>query len=122
MKIFLNFTYLHETSPGQKTDGNFLNFLKPSLEAGLRAHCRGADWANNTTKKKRIRQGLVISLYSEIHEDDNDLIPFILEAKYDPRALLLISTSSLANHNHNSVPLNISWPLRAMAFPKPMRH
>ena len=31
-------------------------------------------------------QGSVISLYSEIHEDDNDLIPFILETKYDPRA------------------------------------
>ena len=37
-------------------------------------------------KKKRIKQGSVISLYSEIHEDDNDLIPFILETKYSPRA------------------------------------
>ena len=56
---------------------------------------------------KRIRQGSVISLYSEIHEDDNDLIPFILETKYDSRvqrldnyskarALLSISTSQLA--------------------------
>ena len=71
-----------------------------------------ADWINETIKKKRIRQGSVISLYSEIQEDDNDLIPFVLETKYDPRAkrlgnyskaraLFLISTSQLANHNHN---------------------
>ena len=45
----------------------------------LTAHCRGADWINKTVKKKRIRQGAGTSLYSEIHEDDNDLIPFILE-------------------------------------------
>ena len=44
-----------------------------------------ADWVNKTIKKKRIRQGSVISLYNEIHEDDNDLIPFILETKYDTR-------------------------------------
>ena len=55
-------------------------------------------------------------MYNEIHEDDNDLISFILETKYNPiaqrfgnyakaRALLLISTSQLANHNHDSVPL-----------------
>ena len=79
-------------------------------------HCRGADWVNKTIKKKRIRQGSVISLYSEIREDDNDKIPFILETKYDPRtkrlghyskarALLLISTLQLATHNHDSVPL-----------------
>ena len=55
----------------------------------LKAHCRCADWINKTIKKKRIRQGSVISLHSEIHEDDNDLIPFILETKYDPRALRL---------------------------------
>ena len=53
---------------------------------GLKAHCRGTDWINKTIEKKRIRQGSVISLYSEIHEDDNDLIPFILETKYEPRA------------------------------------
>ena len=52
----------------------------------LKTHCRGADWISNTIKKKRIRYDSVISLYSEIHEDDNDLIPFILETKYDPRA------------------------------------
>ena len=52
----------------------------------LKAHCRGGDWINKTIKKKRIRQGSVISLYSEIHEDDNDLIPFILETKDDPRS------------------------------------
>ena len=52
----------------------------------FKAHCRGADWINKTIKKRRIRQGSVISLYSDIHEDDNDLIPFILETKYDPRA------------------------------------
>ena len=44
----------------------------------LKAHCRGG-WINKTIKKKRIRQGSAILLYSEIHEDDNDLIPFILE-------------------------------------------
>ena len=52
---------------------------------GLKAHCLGADWINKTIKMKRIRQGSVISLYSEIYEDDNDPIPFILETKYDPR-------------------------------------
>ena len=52
----------------------------------LKVHCRGADWINKTITKKRIRQGSVISLYSEIHEDDNDLIPFILETKDEPRA------------------------------------
>ena len=52
----------------------------------LKALCRGADWINKTIKKKRTRQGSVISLYSEIHEDDNDLIPFIFETKNDPRA------------------------------------
>ena len=52
----------------------------------LKAHCFGTDWINKTIKNKRIRQGSVISLYSEIHEYDNDLIPFILESKYDPRA------------------------------------
>ena len=45
-----------------------------------------ADWINKTIKKKRIRQVSAISLYSEIHEHDNDLIPFILETKYYPRA------------------------------------
>ena len=81
----------------------------------LKAHYRGADWVNKTTKKKRIRQGSVISLYNEIHEDDDDLIPCILETKYHPtaqrfgnyakaRALLLISTSQLANHNHGNLP------------------
>ena len=56
----------------------------------------------------------MISLYSEIHEEE-DMIPFILETKNDPRtkrlgnyskarALLLISTSQLANHNHDSLP------------------
>ena len=57
-----------------------------AVKAPLKAHCRGADWINKTIKKKRIRQGSVISLYSEIHEDDEDLIPYILETKYDPRA------------------------------------
>ena len=61
-------------------------------------------------------QGSVISLYSDIHEDDSDLIPFILETKCDPRAkrlgnyskasaLFFISTAQLANHKHDSVPL-----------------
>ena len=56
------------------------------LHQQLKAHCRGTDWINKTIKKKRIRPYSVISLYSEIHEDDNDLIPFILETKHDPRA------------------------------------
>ena len=44
------------------------------------------NWITKTIKKKGTGQGSVISLYSEIHEDNNDLIPFILETKYDPRA------------------------------------
>ena len=52
----------------------------------LKAHCRGVDWINKTIKKKRIRQGSVISLYSEIHEDDNNQISFIFKTKYDPGA------------------------------------
>ena len=28
VKIFLNFTYLHKTQPGQKTTGNFPNFFE----------------------------------------------------------------------------------------------
>ena len=72
-------------------------------------------------RKKRIRPNSVISLFSEIHKDDDDLIPFILETKDDPRAqrlfnyskaraLFLISTSQLANHNHDNVPLsNVYW-------------
>ena len=90
----------------------------------LKAHCRGADWINKTIKKKRFRKGSVISMYSEIHEDDNDLISIILETKYNPRtkrlvnyskasALFLISTSQLANRNHDSVPLiqqrSVEW-------------
>ena len=55
-------------------------------ELFLKSHCRDADWTNKTIKKKRIRQGSVISLYSEIHEDD-DLIPFVLETKYDTRSV-----------------------------------
>ena len=71
------------------TESNFRPTMHATSRHGtpsLKAHCRGADWINKTFKKKRIRQGSVISLYSEIHEDDNDLIPVILETKYDPRA------------------------------------
>ena len=50
----------------------------------LKAH--DADWINKTIKKKRIWPDSVISLHSEINENDNDLIPFILETKHDPRA------------------------------------
>ena len=86
------------------------------MQPGLKAHCRAADWINKTIKKKRIRRGSIMSLYNEIHENDNDLILFLLETKDDPRtkrlgnyskarALLLISTSQLANHNHESLPL-----------------
>ena len=57
-----------------------------SFENSTKAHCCGADWINKTIKKKRIRQGSVVSLYRELHEDDNDLIPFIPETKHDPRA------------------------------------
>ena len=52
----------------------------------LKAHCCGADWVNKTIKKKRIWQPIAISLYREIHEDDNYLTAFTLETKYDPRA------------------------------------
>ena len=31
VKIFLNFTYLHKTQPGQKTAGNFPNFFRRYL-------------------------------------------------------------------------------------------
>ena len=60
--------------------------LIPSSSNSLKAHCRGADWVNKTIKKNRIWQLSVISLYTEIHEDDNDLTAFILETKYEPRA------------------------------------
>ena len=56
------------------------------LRVVLKAHCREADRINKTIKKKRIRQDSVISLYIEIHEDDNDLIPFVLKTKYDSRS------------------------------------
>ena len=52
----------------------------------LKVHCRDADWITKTIKKKRIRPDSVISLYSEIHEDANDLFSFFLETKHDPRA------------------------------------
>ena len=57
------------------------------LNEHLKAHCRGADWINKIIQKKRIRQGSVTLLLGEIHEDDNDLIPFILEKKDDPRVI-----------------------------------
>ena len=60
--------------------------MESKVECHLKAHCHGADWINKTIKRKRIRPGSVISLYSEIHEDDNYLIPFILKTKDDPRA------------------------------------
>ena len=62
------------------------NFSDTTPILALKAYYRGTDWINKTIKNKRIRQGSVISLYSEIHKDDNDLIPFILEIKHDPRA------------------------------------
>ena len=60
--------------------------MSPLFKAILKAHGRGADWVNKTIKKNRIWQPSVISLYTEIHEDDNDLTAFILKTKYDPRA------------------------------------
>ena len=71
--------------------GNFVRFqaivgLRFNLHKSLlKAHCRGADWVNKTIKKNRSWQPSVISLYTEIHENDNDLTAFILETKYDPR-------------------------------------
>ena len=62
------------------------NIEKQDTSKYVKANCLGADWMNETIRKNRIRQGSVISLYSKIHDDDNDLIPFILETKYDPRA------------------------------------
>ena len=67
-------------------DWSFLILSDVRIEFLLKANSRGADWINKTNKKKRIRQVPVISLYSEIHEDDNYLIPFILKTKYYPRA------------------------------------
>ena len=69
-----------------KTDFNRMPGNSFDFSYWLKAHCRGTDWINKTIKKKGIRQGSVISLYSEIREDDSDLIPFILETKYNPRA------------------------------------
>ena len=57
----------------------------------LETHCRGADWVNKTIKNKRIREDSVILLYSEIHEDDNDVIPSILETKNDEQKGLVIT-------------------------------
>ena len=37
-------------------------------------------------KQDGIMQASVISMYTEIREDNNDLNAFILKAKYDPRA------------------------------------
>ena len=63
------------------------SFLRPLVSLSfVHSILRGADWIDKTIKKKRIRQGPIISPYSEIHEDDNDLILFILETKDDPSA------------------------------------
>ena len=62
-----------------------MSFNRHNDSVPLKTHCRGVDWINKTIKKKRIRQGSMISLCSEIDEDDSDLIPFILKTKYDPR-------------------------------------
>ena len=53
MNIFLNFTYLHKTQPGQKLAGNFPNlkisthqmFGYPGLAAGLNTSRFGGDIA-----------------------------------------------------------------------------
>ena len=65
------------------------------------------DWINKTIKKKRVKQRSLIWLNSEIHKDYNDLIPFILETKDDPRTKRLgnYSWPELSNHNQDSVPL-----------------
>ena len=65
----------------------FFRYLHVILQRKcLKIHCRGADWVNKTIKKNRNWQPSVISLYTEIHEDDNELTAIILETKYDPRA------------------------------------
>ena len=62
VKIFLNFTYLHKTPPGQKTAGNFPNFLKtsthqmfwyPGLDAGLNSSRFGGDLAFSERQNRR---------------------------------------------------------------------
>ena len=63
-----------------------MNYEFQARKILLKAHCRDADWIQKTIKKKRIGQGSVISLYSEIREDDDDLIPFILGKTNNPRA------------------------------------
>ena len=70
----------------EKVEIALMKYSKNPSTIALKAHCRDADWINKAIKKKRIKPDSLISLYSEIHEADNDLIPFILETKHDPRA------------------------------------
>ena len=62
-----------------------------------KAHCCATDWVNKTINKKRIGRGSVILLYSEIHEEANDLIPFILKTKNDPKTKRLRNYSKDLN-------------------------
>ena len=68
------------------------------------------------SRRKELGKVQNFAVNKEIHEDYNDLIPFILETKHDPRtkrlgnyskarALLLISTSQIASHNQDSATL-----------------
>ena len=75
VKIFLNFTYLHKTQPGQKTAGNFRIFLKPSthqmfgypgLDAGLNTSRFGGDIAFSDRKFSRGLPSLVYATSSQV--------------------------------------------------------
>ena len=61
------------------------NYGTKMMPNALKALCHGADFVNRAIKKRRIRQGSVILLCSEIGEGANDLIPSILKRDYDPR-------------------------------------
>ena len=67
----------------------------------LKAHCRDADWINKTIKKKRIWPDSVISLYSEIHEDHNNLVPFTLETKHKGLVITQRPELCFRFQNHN---------------------
>ena len=75
VKIFLNVTYLHKTQPGQKTAGNFPNFLKkstrqmfgcPGLDAGLNTSRFGGDIAIPIDETRRIFFRLVYATSNQV--------------------------------------------------------
>ena len=74
MKVSLNFTYLHKTQPGQKTAGNFPNFLKMQthhmfayrgLDAGLNTSQVGGDIAVSDRQNRPRLPSLVYATSSD---------------------------------------------------------